>query len=478
MTEARTPLWRRTFRLPLAVVAGSLLAAGVFVANPAHAAATDDIRINEVVTTGSINDSIELYNKGTAAVDVSGWILKDNNNSSKYKIASGTTLAANGYVAFDVHSSFGLGSSDSARLYLADGTTLVDSFTWTSHSNPSWSRCADGTGAFVQATAITLGGPNACGSGSGSGGGITAAAWPGSNTVSTADASNVFGQDLSGLYQEGSVMWGAQNSGKLWRLVRDGSGGWTPDTTNGWTTGKTLHFPGGTGTPDDEGVTLTGAGSAGGVYVSSERNADSSGTSRLSVLRYDVSGTGTTLNATQEWNLTSDLPATGANLGLEGVTWVPDSYLTGAGFKDQSTGAAYDPTRYASHSAGVFFVGVEGSGMVYGYVLQDSGAFTKVATISSGMAGVMELQWEPQASRLWVVCDDTCNGEHRTVQVDATGAFALTAIYNRPSGMPDYNNEGFFPAPADECVSGSKPVYWSDDSNDGGHAIRKGTITC
>ncbi|MEV7215481.1 hypothetical protein AB0O31_20595 [Kitasatospora cineracea] len=305
-----------------------------------------------------------------------------------------------------------------------------------------------------------------------------AVAWPGGAAVSTADGSNVFGSDLSGLYQEGGVMWGVQNSGKLWRLVPNGSGGWKPDTANGWGSGKSLRFTGGTGTPDDEGVTLTGAGSAGGVYVSSERNADSSSTSRLSVLRYDVSGSGGTLTATREWNLTADLPSTGSNLGLEGITWVPDGYLTGAGFKDASTGAAYDPGRYPAHTGGVFFVGVEGSAKVYGYVLLESGGFTKVATVSSGMAGVMELSWEPQAHRMWVVCDDNCSGQLRTFQVDGSGAFALTAVYNRPAGMPNLNNEGFTLAGADECVGGSKPVYWADDGNTGKHALRKGSITC
>lgn len=271
---------------------------------------------------------------------------------------------------------------------------------------------------------------------------------------------------------------GAQNSGKLWRLLPDGSGGWQPDTSGGWTSGKKVHYPGGSGTPDDEGVTLTGSGAAGGVYLASERDGDHSGTSRLSVLRYDVSGTGSSLTATDEWNLTADLPSTGANLGFEGITWVPDSYLTGAGFQDSSTGAAYDPANYGSHTGGVFFVGVEGSGTVYGYVLQDSGAFTRVASFSSGMDGVMELQWEPQASRLWVVCDDTCDGQHRTFTIGSSGTFALSAVYNRPTGMPDYNNEGFSLAGADECVSGSKPVYWADDSDDDDHAIRKGSVTC
>ncbi|MGW6705639.1 lamin tail domain-containing protein [Streptomyces sp. NPDC054956] len=472
-SRARHRHHRRTLALALAAVPA--LMTGTLTAAPAHAAPADDIRINEVVTTGNVDDSIELYNKGAATVDLSGWILKDDNNSSKYKIASGVTLAPGAFRAFDVHASFGLGSADKARLYLPDGGTLADSFTWSRHSAPSWSRCPDGTGAFKEA-ALTLGAPNDCG---GTGGGTTPVAWPGSGSVTTADASNVLGADVSGLYQEGGVMWAAQNSGKLWRLLPDGSGGWTPDTANGWSSGKTLRFPGGgSGSPDAEGVTLTGAGSAGGVFVASERNSGSSGTSRLSVLRYDVSGTPSTLTAAQEWNLTADLPSVGSNLGLEAVTWVPDSSLAGAGFKDASTGSAYDPGRYGAHTGGVFFVGVEGTGMIYGYVLQDSGAFTRVASISSGMAGVMELQWEPQASRLWVVCDNTCSGQHRTMQVNASGVFATTAVHNRPSGMSDLNNEGFSVAGAAECVGGSKPVFWSDDSDTGGHALRRGNITC
>ncbi|MEU9026577.1 lamin tail domain-containing protein [Streptomyces sp. NPDC048383] len=471
MTASRAPRRRRTLALRLAVAAPAL--AVTLTGAPAQAAPADDIRVNEVVTTGDVDDSIELYNKGAAAVDVSGWILKDDSNSSKYKIASGTTLAAGAFRSFDVHSAFGLGSSDKARLYLPDGSTLVDSFTWSKHSDPSWSRCPDGTGAF-KAAAPTLGAANSCGTG----GGTTPTAWPGGASVANADASNVFGQDLSGLQQDGAVMWGAQNSGKLWRLVPNGSGGWAPDTTGGWSAGKTLRFPGGSGAPDGEGVTVTGSGAAGGVYVASERNGDASGTSRLSVLRYDVSGSAATLTAGREWNLTSDLPSVGSNLGLEAVTWVPDGYLTGAGFKDASTGAAYDPARYGAHSGGVFFVGVEGTGMIYGYVLADSGGYTRVAALPSGLSAVMELQWEPQASRLWAVCDDTCDGRHRTLRVDASGAFATTAVHDRPTGLSNLNNEGFAIAPASECVAGTKPVHWSDDSNTSGHALRGGTLAC
>jgi hypothetical protein len=92
-------------------------------------------------------------------------------------------------------------------------------------------------------------------------------------------------------------------------------------------------------------------------------------------------------------------------------------------------------------------------------LLRGSGAFTKVATISSGMSGVMELQWELQASRLWVVCDDTCSGQHRTMQVDATGAFALPAVYPPPQRHAQLQQRGLLPGRRGRVRAGSKPVY-------------------
>ncbi|OLR93372.1 hypothetical protein BJP25_16925 [Actinokineospora bangkokensis] len=430
------------------------------------AAANTDIRINEVVTTGVVDDSVELVNTGTGTVDISGWVIKDEQDASAFTIPSGTTLGPRRYRAFDVHNAFGLGSADKARLFLPGGTQ-IDSVSWSTHGDSSWSRCTDGTGPLT-AAGMTLGGPNSCPSS------LPSSAWPGSGAVSTADGSNVFGPDLSGLYQDGSVLWAAQNSGKLWRLLPT-STGWTPDTSSGWGSGKRLKFPTISGYADSEGVTVTSAGAAGGVYVSSERSDASSGTSRTSVLRYDVSGTATTLTATREWNLTPALPPVGSNLGFEAITWVPDSTLTAAGFVDASTGAAYAPSGYGPHTGGVFFVGVEGTAMVHGFVLQDSGAFTRVASFGTGLAGVMELQWEPQAARLWAVCDDTCHGQHRTLRIQ-NGYFTTTAAFAKPAQMPDYNNEGFALSPT--CANGTRSVTWSDDSNDDNHALRKGSVTC
>ncbi|MYS08334.1 hypothetical protein GTW71_18255, partial [Streptomyces sp. SID6041] len=117
MPEERAPRSRRLLPIRLAVAGATLLGAASLVTPTAHAAPADDIRINEVVTTGAVDDSIELYNKGAAAVDLSGWVLKDDDDASHtFTVPAGTTLAPGTARAFTVASSFGLGSSDKARL--------------------------------------------------------------------------------------------------------------------------------------------------------------------------------------------------------------------------------------------------------------------------------------------------------------------------------------------------------------------------
>ena len=91
---------------------------------------------------------------------------------------------------------------------------------------------------------------------------------------------------------------------------------------------------------------------------------------------------------------------------------------------------------------------------------------------------VMDLTYEPGTQKLWVVCDDTCGGRTATFQVDGTGAFARTGFFERPTGTDNLNNEGFALAPQSECVNGKKPTFYADDSNDAGHVIRTGTLTC
>lgn len=439
-----------------------------------------DIKINEVESNGAA-DFIELVNTSGTATDVSGLVLKDDNDANALVIPAATSIPAGGFLAIDtdVAGGFGLGQPDAARVFMPDGTTLIDSTHWPLHAaGTTYGRCPDGTGIFLTTVAITKGSANLCIS-------PLPQTWPGSASVTPADQTLALGADNSGLDYEGTgtsvpgVLWVVDNGNSLLRRLLWNGSEWVADTANGWTSGKVLHFPGGAGgLPDSEGVTLTDQGSAGGVFVSSERDL-SVAASRVSILRYDVSGAAATLDATREWNLTPDLPAVGPNSGAESVEWVSDEALVSAGFFDEAKGKRYDPADYPDHGSGIFFVGLEANGSVYAYALnQTASTFTRVATFASGFSTFGALHWDPDNNQLWVVCDNNCDGRSRVFSVDSAGHFALVADYARPAGMDNFNNEGFTITPDTECVGGSKPVFWADDGNDANHALRAGTLPC
>ncbi|QIG46101.1 hypothetical protein G5V58_19655 [Nocardioides anomalus] len=461
-----------------------MLALGVLATlpSPAHAADTD-VKINEIESQdGFPDDWVELINTGGSPVDISSYVIRDSGNNI-FTIPAGTTIQPGALFTLDVGS---LGDSDKARFMTPGSASELDSFTWTSPAHGTYSRCPDGTGGFVDATP-SKNSANVCG---------PASPWPGGNATAVADGANTFtvgaanaaGDDVSGLaYQAAdggnpATLWAVQNTeGTLYKLVRSGAT-WVRDTTYGTNGAKTLFFPGGVTAPDTEGLTLTGAGVAGGFFSSTEREAVSK-VSRPSILQF-VDGPGATLTAAHEWNLAadlaSDIPVLDDNMALEGVTWVPDSYLTSKGFRTGG-GLVYDPASYPHHGTGLFFVGVEQTGTVYAYALDLTGsAYTRVASFPSGFPSVMDLTYEPGTRKLWAVCDDTCGGRTATFEVNASGAFARTGFFERPGnpGSANLNNEGFAIAPQSECVNGLKPTFYADDSNTDGHVIRVGTLNC
>ncbi|HTE43860.1 MAG TPA: lamin tail domain-containing protein, partial [Gemmatimonadaceae bacterium] len=445
------------------------------------------VRVNEVESDdGSNPDWIEVVNTGSSPVDLSGFVLKDNDDTHTFMIPAGTTIASHAFLAFDALG-FGLGSADAARLFTPTGT-LVDSYTWAAHAATTYGRCPDGAGDFVTTVSATKGVANAC-----PGAPPTAAPWPGGPDIVTVDALNQFSSNLSGLiYEIGTggapdVLWAARNGpGSIYRMIFDTENSiWIPDPSNGWSAGKGLHYPDDTGEPDSEDLTFT-TGSSAGMYVATERNNSDNGVSRPSILRFDVTGTGTTLTATNEWNLTADLPPLLANSGIEGITWVPDAFLISQGFFDVAAGHLYNPAEYANHGGGLFFIGVEGTGVIYVYALNHTtNGFKQITSISAGFpAGVMALQFDRELGQLWATCDDTCGGLSDVFVIDTMpgsptfGRLKLTHIFSRPTGMGNFNNEGFAFTPNTLCVGGQKPAFWSDDSNDAGHSIRRGTIPC
>src|SRR3954453_2586900 len=119
----------------------ALVAALLVIASPASAA----VVINEADSTPT--DFVELYNTGPGSVDISGWVLKDNDDTHAFAIPAATTLAAGAYYNANALG-FGLGQTDAARLFMPGGTTLVDSYEWTDDAAASYGRCPNGSGIY------------------------------------------------------------------------------------------------------------------------------------------------------------------------------------------------------------------------------------------------------------------------------------------------------------------------------------------
>jgi Lamin Tail Domain len=471
------------------------------------AGVTSSIVINEVESNGDpVGDWVELTNTGTTTADISGWKLKDNDDTHAFVVVpSGTSLAPGGFYFIYVFQTFGLGAPDMARLFDPAGN-LADSYSWTTHAMGTYGRCPDGTGPFVD-SAPTQGAPNACGGGAGAGGGAGGAAgvggaggsgglaadefpWPGTDTVITVDDAGEFASNLSGLsYQPATstapaVLWGIQNGpSKLYRLLWNGTT-WESDPTNSWGAGKTIHYLDGLGDPDSEGLSQAEFADS-SIYVSTERDNDNNQVNRFSVLRYDTNASGTDLTAQNDWELTADLPAMGINLGLEAIAYVPDTALVAGGFFDEATNATYTPASYPNHGTGLFFVGLESNGVIYGYALNHAdNTFTRVATFASGQVSIMDLSYDREVGYLWAQCDNTCGNKATVFRLDVTpasptaGRFEIGRVFDRPDSLPDSNFEGIGIAPEAECVAGQKHFFWSDDSALDMHSIRRGSIPC
>ena len=278
------------------------------------AGAASPIVINEVESNGDpVGDWVELTNVSAATVDISGWKLKDNDDTHAFVVVpDGTTLAPGGFLLHlrvpDVrprrarHGAPLRPGRQPRRLVQLD-----DARRWAPTAAAPTAPGRSSTRRRRRAR------PNACARRHGwrrrrrgrrrgadrAAGGLAANEfpWPGTDTVITVDDAGAFASNLSGLsYQpatatDPAVLWGIQNGpSKLYRLLWNGTT-WESDPTNSWSAGKTIHYLDGLGDPDSEGVTKAEFADA-SIYVSTERDNDNNQVNRFSVLRYDTTAGG------------------------------------------------------------------------------------------------------------------------------------------------------------------------------------------
>jgi hypothetical protein len=299
---------------------------------------------------------------------------------------------------------------------------------------------------------------------------VSTVAWPGS-TMRTVDQADALRGNISGLtLTSDSSLWAVRDDPSALSKLERTRSGWAPTTESGGA--RALQYVDGSGSPDAEAVT-TAPGDGALVYVGAERDSDEPSASRNTILRYDTSRTGT-LRATQQWELRTVLPATGANAGIEGLTWIPDDVFVASGFRDAG-GRAYAPADYPDHGNGLFVAGLEQNGMLYVLALRDDGGVALIASMPSGLNAVMEVVWSAARQELWAVCDNTCGGVAAVLRPSG-GTFVPSVIVEPPPGMAALNNEGFALGPS--CVDGTMAAIWADDGASDGHVLREASLGC
>lgn len=122
--------------------------------------------LNEVAPSGAPNDWIELYNPGSAPVDISSWTLTDlKTEPTKGSFPANTVIQPGEYKVFyfdDNWPGFKLGGDEEIYIFDAQGKQ-VDGTDWEDGAAPagkSWGRIADRTGPFKTLHTPTPGAAN------------------------------------------------------------------------------------------------------------------------------------------------------------------------------------------------------------------------------------------------------------------------------------------------------------------------------
>ena len=125
------------------------------------------------------------------------------------------------------------------------------------------------------------------------------------------------------------------------------------------------------------------------------------------------------------------------------------------------------------------------SAKIYSYALNlITNGYNRIASFGNDDLSIMSVWFDRDTNLLWAGCDDTCAGRTTVYRIDETngsahfGEFRVVSQYDRPSTMPNINNEGYTMAPESSCVAGMKNVYWADDADTDNHVIRMDNVPC
>ena len=419
-------------------------------------------------------DWVELANPTQNTLDISGLVIKDDDDAHVYVVPEGTTIEAGGFLVID-DLGFGLGQGDTVRLF--DGEIMIASTTWEGHTNPTWGLYPDVNGSEYRNTLeATPGAPNAFA-------GIPdVITWPGAAETTVFDTASTFLTDSSGLDFFNGQLYAVDNgTGVFWVLdvASDGTLSFAEGYSAGEAGGKGVRFqkdaadPSAAG-PDAEGITVDASGM---VYIAAERDNSDKGTNYNTILMVDPSAPGPDVVAQAEWDLTASLPQVSANMGIEAVEWVSNAAVEGVLF-DQNTGAPFQAANYPEAVAGgVFFVALEDNGHVYAYVLGADGSATQIADIDPMLGGAMALDFDTYENVLWVVADNGYANMSAKIALNGTQTPDVVQM-TAPAGVDTAaNNEGFAIADATYTVNGQRPVYRFQDGVSSG-ALTIGSVTC
>ncbi|MBN1268053.1 MAG: lamin tail domain-containing protein [Kiritimatiellae bacterium] len=120
-----------------------------------------NVVINEFLahTDPPLGDFIEIYNRGTQAVDLAGCFLSDNLDTNKFAIPGGTTLAGRNFLSFDTNAmGFNLSSMGETILLRAPDQSVIDIVRFGAQENAQSSgRYPDGSPGFHELSSPTEG---------------------------------------------------------------------------------------------------------------------------------------------------------------------------------------------------------------------------------------------------------------------------------------------------------------------------------